>query len=248
VDLTNAIYALDSTTIDLCLSLFPWARFRSTKAAVKLHTLLDVRGSIPTFIHLTEGKCADVKILDLLPVEPGSIYVVDRGYLDFRRLYRLTQQGAWWVTRSKCHVRLKRLVSRPVDKASGLRCDQIVWLATKYFFEYPARLRRIRYFDAETGKSLVFLTNHLELPALVIARLYKLRWRVELFFKWIKQHLRIRSFYGTSDNAVLTQVWIAVCVYVMISIVRKELLIGANQTTMMHILTMATKLGWKWLH
>ena len=224
LELDHTLYALDSTTIDLCLSLFPWARFRSTKAAIKLHTLLDVRGPIPTMIAISEGKQADVRILDDLPLEPGAFYVMDRGYVDFERLYRFTLAAAFFVTRTKTGVQLSRLESRPVDRTTGLRSDHIVWLTTpKSVGHYHDRLRRVSYRDPEDGKVLVFLTNNFELPALVIALLYKLRWRVELFFKWIKQNLRIKHFFGTSDNAVKTQVWIGVCVYVLAAIVRKEL-------------------------
>lgn len=238
LELDCTIYALDSTTIDLCLSLFPWARFRSTKAAIKLHTLLDVRGPIPTMIAISEGKQADVRVLDDLPLEPGAFYVMDRGYVDFARLYRFTLAAAFFVTRTKMGVRLSRLESRPVDRTTGLRSDHIVWLTTpKSAAHYPERLRRVSYRDPEDGKVLIFLTNNFELPALVIARLYKLRWRVELFFKWIKQNLRIKHFFGTSDNAVKTQVWIAVCVYVLVAIVRKELKLEVSLSQMLQILS-----------
>ncbi len=224
LELDHTIYALDSTTIDLCLSLFPWARFRSTKAAVKLHTLLDVRGPIPTMITISEGKQADVHILDELIPESGAFYVLDRGYVDFERLYRFVLASAFFVTRTKVGIQLNRLESRPVDRSCGLRSDHIVWLRTpQSAVHYPDRLRRVSYRDPEDGKVLVFLTNNFDLPALVIAQLYKLRWRVELFFKWIKQNLRIKHFYGTSETAVKTQVWIAVCVYILVAIIRKEL-------------------------
>ena len=224
LDLKETVYALDSTTIDLCLNLFPWARFRRAKGAIKLHTLLDLRGSIPTFISISQGKTADVRILDELILEPGSFYVMDRGYVDFRRLYCFVLAAAFFVTRSKSGIKFNRLESRPVDSATGVRSDQIVWLANLASIKhYPDKLRRIHYVDAETGKSFVFLTNNFELPALTIAMLYKSRWKVELFFKWIKQHLRIKHFYGTSDNAVRTQIWISVCVYVLVAIVKKEL-------------------------
>jgi hypothetical protein len=240
LELDHTIYALDSTTIDLCLSLFPWARFRSTKAAIKLHTLLDVRGSIPTMIAISEGKQADVRILDDLPLEPGAFYVMDRGYVDFARLYRFTLAAAFFVTRTKAGIQLSRLESRPVDQTTGLRSDHIVWLTTpKSIAHYPARLRRVSYRDPEDGKVLVFLTNNFELPALVIAMLYKLRWRVELFFKWIKQNLRIKHFFGTSDNAVKTQVWIAVCVYVLVAIVRKELGLEVSLSQMLQIVSVS---------
>jgi len=224
VDLNETVYALDSTTIDLCLNLFPWARFRRTKAAVKLHTLLDLRGSIPTFVSISQGKLADVRVLDELVLEPGSFYVMDRGYLDFNRLYCFVLAAAFFVTRAKARLQLNRLESRPVDPSTGVRSDQIVWLRNLSSIQhYPDRLRRIHYVDAQTNKSLVFLTNNFELPALTIALLYKSRWKVELFFKWIKQHLRIKHFYGTSENAVKTQIWISICVYVLVAIVRKQL-------------------------
>jgi len=224
LELKETVYALDSTTIDLCLNLFPWARFRRTKAAIKLHTLLDLRGSIPTFISISQGKQADVRVLDELVLEPGTFYVMDRGYVDFRRLYGFVLAGAFFVTRSKTHLKFNRLESRPVDAASGVRSDQIVWLRNPASIQnYPDKLRRIHYVDPDTGKSLVFLTNNLELPALTIALLYKSRWKVELFFKWIKQHLRIKHFYGTSDNAVKTQIWISICVYVLVALVKKQL-------------------------
>jgi hypothetical protein len=224
LDLKQTAYALDSTTIDLCLNLFPWARFRRTKGAVKLHTLLDLRGSIPAFISISHGKKADVNILDELILEPGSFYVMDRGYVDFRRLYCFVLAAAFFVTRSKSGLQFNRLESRPVDFSTGVRSDQIVWLRNLSSIQhYPDKLRRIHYVDAESSKSLVFLTNNLELPALTIALLYKSRWKVELFFKWIKQHLCIKHFYGTSDNAVKTQIWISVCVYVLVAIIKKQL-------------------------
>ena len=223
-ELQQTVYALDSTTIDLCLNLFPWARFRRTKAAIKLHTLLDLRGSIPAFISISQGKQADVRVLDELVLEPGSFYVMDRGYVDFRRLYCFVLAAAFFVTRSKTHLKFKRLESRPVDPSTGGRSDQIVRLRnTSSIKHYPDKLRRIHYVDAETGKSLIFLTNNFELPALTIALLYKSRWKVELCFKWIKQHLRIKHFFGTSDNAVKTQVWISICVYVLVAILKKQL-------------------------
>jgi len=224
VDLNDTVYALDSTTIDLCLNLFPWARFRRTKAAVKLHTLLDLRGSIPTFVSISQGKQADVRVLDELVLEPGSFYVMDRGYLDFKRLYCFVLAAAFFVTRSKMRLQFNRLESRPVDLSTGVRSDQIVWLRNLSSIQhYPDKLRRIHYVDAQTNKCLVFLTNNFELPALTIALLYKSRWKIELFFKWIKQHLRIKHFYGTSENAVKTQIWISICVYVLVAIVRKQL-------------------------
>jgi hypothetical protein len=238
VELEHTIYALDSTTIDLCLSLFPWARFRSTKAAVKLHTLLDVRGPIPTMIAISEGKQADVRILDELVIEPGAFYVMDRGYVDFARLYRFVLAAAFFVTRTKAGIQLNRLESRPVDRSTGLRSDHIVWLVNPQSVgHYPDRLRRVSYRDPEDGKVLVFLTNNFDLPALVIAQLYKLRWRVELFFKWIKQNLRIKHFFGTSDNAVKTQVWIAVCVYLLVAILRKDLKIELSLSQILQILS-----------
>jgi hypothetical protein len=224
LELQQTVYALDSTTIDLCLNLFPWARFRRTKGAIKLHTLLDLRGSIPAFISISQGNQADVRILDELILEPGSFYVMDRGYVDFRRLYGFVLAAAFFVTRSKTHLKLNRLESRPVDPSTDVRSDQVVWLRNPSSIKhYPDKLRRIHYVDAETGKSLIFLTNNFELPALTIALLYKSRWKVELFFKWIKQHLRIKHFFGTSDNAVKTQVWISICVYVLVAILKKQL-------------------------
>ena len=224
LELNETIYALDSTTIDLCLSLFPWARFRRTKAAIKLHTLLDLRGSIPTFISISQGKQADVRVLDELVLEPGAFYVMDRGYVDFQRLYGFVLAAAFFVTRCKTNLQFNRLQSRPVDSATGVRSDQIIWLRNPSSIQhYPDKLRRIHYVDAQTGKSLVFLTNNFALPALTIALLYKNRWQVELFFKWIKQHLRIKHFYGTTDNAVKTQIWISICVYVLVAIVKKQL-------------------------
>jgi hypothetical protein len=223
------VYALDSTTIDLCLSLFPWARFRHTKAAIKLHTLLNLRGSIPEFIHISQGKMHDVNILDLLIPQPGSYYVMDRGYLDFRRLYVLHHTSAFFITRAKRGLMFQRLVSRRVNKSTGLRSDQTICLTgVNTATDYPEPLRRIRFYDADKNKILVFLTNNFTLPAITVARLYKARWRVELFFKWIKQHLRIKAFYGTSENAVKTQVWIAVSVYVLVAILKKRL--GLNQS------------------
>ena len=238
MELEQTVYALDSTTIDLCLSLFPWARFRSTKAAVKLHTLLDVRGPIPTMIAISQGKQADVRVLDELIPEPGAFYVMDRGYLDFARLYRFVLSGAFFVTRTKAGVQLNRLESRPVDRSTGIRSDHIVWLRTlQSATRYPDRLRRVAFRDPEDGKVLVFLTNNFDLPAEVIAHLYKLRWRVELFFKWIKQNLRIKHFFGTSDNAVKTQVWIAVCVYVLVAIIRKELQLDLSLSQILQVLS-----------
>jgi hypothetical protein len=238
VELEQTVYALDSTTIDLCLNLFPWARFRSTKAAIKLHTLLDLRGPIPTMISITEGKQADVRVLDELIPEAGAFYVMDRGYLDFGRLYGFVLAGAFFVTRYKAGVKLNRLESRPVDKSTGVRSDHVVWLSLpQSVAHYPDRMRRVTYRDPKEGKVLVFLTNNFDLPALVIAQLYKSRWQVELFFKWIKQNLRIKHFFGTTDNAVKTQVWIAICVYVLVAIVRKELGLEMSLSQILQILS-----------
>jgi hypothetical protein len=237
VDLAETVYALDATTIDLCLSLFPWAKFRSTKAAVKLHTLLDLRGAIPSFIHISNGKLHDVNVLDVLIAEPGAFYIMDRGYVDFERLYRLHQAASFFVTRAKSNFKFKRVYSRPVDRSTGLLCDQEVQLLVFYSQQaYPERLRRIRYRDPE-GRRLVFLTNHLTLAPLTICELYRSRWQVELFFKWIKQHLRIKRFFGTSENAVKTQVWIAVAVYVLVAIVRKRLNLELSLHEMLQILS-----------
>jgi hypothetical protein len=238
VELNQTVYALDSTTIDLCLSLFPWARFRSTKAAVKLHTLLDLRGPIPTLISISDGKQADTNVLDQLIFEPGAFYVMDRGYVDFERLYRFVLAGAFFVTRAKAGLRLNRLESRPVDEGAGVRSDQIVRLRLPGSIEhYPDRFRRVSYRDPETDKALVFLTNNFDLPPLTIAQLYKSRWRVELFFKWIKQNLRIKHFFGTTDNAVKTQVWIAVCVYTLVAIMRKELGLKLSLSHILQVLS-----------
>lgn len=224
VDLDEIVYALDASTIDLCLSLFPWAKFRKTKSAVKLHTLLDLRGNIPAFISITDGKVHDVNILDELIPEPGSFYIMDRGYLDFKRLYTLNQFRAFFVIRSKTNTIFRRLYSREVDKSIGLRCDQTIVLTGRdSATDYPEKLRRVKYYDAEIDKRFSFLTNNFIVSAYVIAELYKCRWQVELFFKWIKQHLRIKSFYGTSENAVKTQIWIAISVYVLVAIVKKYL-------------------------
>jgi len=236
VQLNETVYALDSSTIDLCLSLFPWARFRKTKAGIKLHTLLDLRGSIPSFIAITEAKLHDVNILDELTPAPGAIYVMDRGYLDFERLYAFHQAPAFFVIRSKSNTDLRRLYSNPVDKDSGVRCDQIVVLGGFYTNQsYPERLRRIKFYDAKRDKRLTFLTNQFTLPAATIADLYRCRWQVETFFKWIKQHLRIKAFYGTSENAVKTQIWIAVAVYVLVAIVKKRMKIGLSLYTILQI-------------
>ncbi len=238
VDLNNTVYALDSTTIDLCLTLFPWAPFRSTKAAIKLHTLIDLRGNIPSFIHISDGKLHDVNVLDELLPEPGAFYLMDRGYLDFERLHRLHLAGAFFVTRAKSNLKAKRRYSLPVDRSTGLICDQTITLTVFYSKAgYPTPLRRIR-FKTDAGKTLVFLTNNFTLPALTITELYRCRWQVELFFKWIKQHLRIKSFFGTSENAVKTQVWIAVSVYVLVAIVRKRLGLEASLYETLQILSL----------
>src|SRR5215831_14375406 len=239
VDLDNTVYALDSTTIDLCLSVFPWVRFRSTKAAVKMHTLLDLRGSIPSFIHISEGKLHDVNVLDLLLPEPGAIYVMDRGYVDFGRLYVLHQVGAFFVTRAKSNMDARRIYSAPSDRANGIICDQTIALAGIHTNQhYPEHLRRIRFKDPETDKTLVFLTNQRMLPAATICALYKCRWQVELFFKWIKQHLRIKAFFGTTENAVKSQIWIAVSVYVLVAIVKKRLNCSASLYEILQILSL----------
>ncbi|MDP3794714.1 MAG: IS4 family transposase [bacterium] len=240
LDLTNTVYALDSTTIDLCLSLFDWAPFRSTKAAVKMHTLLDLRGAIPAFIHISDGKMADVNVLDILPIEAGAFYIMDRGYLDFARLYKLHQAGAFFVTRAKRGMNARRVYSAKTDRATGVICDQAIALNGFYVSkDYPEHLRRIRFKDPESGKTLVFLTNNTTLPPLTIAALYKSRWQVELFFKWIKQHLRIKKFLGTSENAVKTQIWCAVSTYVLIAIVKKELHLNASLYTLLQILSVS---------
>jgi len=240
VELDETVYALDSSTIDLCLSLFPWARFRKTKGAVKLHTMLDLRGNIPVFIEITDGKVHDVNLLDVIIPEPGSFYIMDRGYIDFRRLYTFTLDGAFFVTLAKSNMQFRRLYSHPVDKATGLKCDQIILLTgLDTHKDYPEKLRRVRYFDEETEKTLTFLTNNFILPALTIAQLYKCRWQIELFFKWIKQHLRIKSFYGTSENAVKTQIWIAISVYVLVAIVKKRLKLDISLYTFLQFLSVS---------
>ena len=239
-DLDHSLYALDSTTIDLCLSLFPWAKFREHKGAVKMHTLLDLHGNIPAFISISDGKVPDVKILDEIDPQPGAFYVMDRGYIDFARLYRFTLGAAFFVVRSKTNVKITRRYSRPFDKSTGVRADQIVILKTAESAEaYPQTLRRISYLDVETRKRFKFLTNNFTVPAETIARIYKSRWQVELFFKWIKQHLRIKSFYGTSENAVKTQIWIAVSTYALVAIVRKRLGIEASLYKILQILSLA---------
>ena len=240
LELDASVYALDSTTIDLCLSLFDWAPFRSTKAAVKVHTLLDLRGSIPTFLHISDGKLHDVNVLDILPTEAGAFYVMDRGYVDFTRLYAMHQAGAFFVTRAKQGMDARRVYSSPAQRSTGVICDQRVMLNGFYSAKaYPEHLRRVRFKDPESGKTLVFLTNNTVLPALTIAALYKGRWQVELFFKWIKQHLRIKRFLGTSENAVKTQIWCAVATYVLIAIVKKELQLDASLYTCLQILSVS---------
>lgn len=240
LDLKNTVYALDATTIDLCLSLFHWAPFRKAKGAVKLHTLLDLRGAIPAFIHISDGKMHEVNVLDFLPIEAGAFYVMDRGYLDFTRLYRLHQIGGFFVTRAKANTNARRIYSSPVDRATGLVCDQTIALNGFYATQhYPDYLRRIRFNDAQSGKTLILLTNNFALPPLTIAALYKNRWQVELFFKWIKQHLRIKKFLGNSENAVKTQIWCAVSTYVLIAIIKKELQMNASLYTLLQILSVS---------
>lgn len=240
VELKQTAYALDTTTIDLCLSVFPWAHFRQSKAAVKMHTLLDLRGNIPTFIHISDGKMHEVNVLDILTPEAGSFYIMDRGFTDFSRWFTLHQAQAFFVIRGKSNLLFRRVCSHAVDKSTGLRCDQTVVLtAPKAGKDYPQHLRRIKFYDAEHDRHLVFLTNNFDLPALTIANLYRCRWQVELFFKWIKQHLRIKRFYGTTENAVKTQIWIAISVYVLVAIVKKRLNTGASLYTILQILSLA---------
>ena len=240
VALINTAYAFDSTTIDLCLSLFPWARFRKHKAAVKLHTLIDLRGSIPCFIHITDGKVHDVNVLDQLILEAGAFYMLDRGYIDFARLFMFTKIPAFFVTRAKRNLKYRCLESRPIDKTTGLRSDQtITLLSPQPAHDYPDSLRRIGYIDMATRKRFVFLTNNFDLPAITFPQLYKCRWQVELFFKWIKQYLRIKAFYGTSENAVKTQIWIAICVYVLIAIIKKDLKLEQSLGEILQILSVA---------
>jgi hypothetical protein len=238
VELQNTVYALDSTTIDLSLSVFPWARFRQAKGAIKLHTLLDLRGSIPTFIHISDGKVHDVNLLDVLQPEPGSFYIMDRGYLDFARLYTLHQCASFFVARAKSNFRFRRIYSHKIDKTTGLKCDQTV-VPTGFYTakDYPEKLRRIKYYDAETNRMLIFLTNNFILPPMTITFLYRCRWQIELFFKWIKQNLRIKSFYGTTENAVKTQIWTAVSVYVLVAIIKKRLHLEASLYTILQILS-----------
>ena len=240
VELEQTAYALDTTTIDLCLSVFPWAHFRQAKAAVKMHTLLDLRGNIPTFIHISDGKMHEVNVLDILIPEAGSFYIMDRGFTDFARWFTLHQAQAFFVIRGKSNLLFRRVYSRAVDTSTGLRCDQtIVLTAPKALKDYPQHLRRIKFYDAEHDRHLVFLTNNFDLPALTIARLYRCRWQVELFFKWIKQHLRIKRFYGTTENAVKTQIWIAISVYVLVAIVKKRLNTEASLYKILQILSLA---------
>ena len=238
VELENTVYALDSTTIDLCLSLFPWAHFRKNKGAIKLHTLLDLRGPIPSFIDITDGKFADVNILDILIPEAGSFYIMDRGYLDFARLYAMHQARATFITRAKSNTQCRRLYSRPVDKTTGLRCDQTILLTgAQSAKDYPEQLRLVKFFDSETNKRFAFLTNNFEIDALTVAQLYKCRWKVELFFRWIKQHLRIKAFLGTSQNAVKSQVWIAISIYVLVAIIKKRLNLKPSLYIILQILS-----------
>jgi len=240
VELQDTIYALDATTIDLCLSLFPWAHFRKAKGAVRLHTLMDLRGNIPSFIHISDGKLHEVNVLDIIPLEAGAFYIMDRGFLDFSRLHTVTQASAFFVTRAKSNLKCRRLYSHPVDKSTGVICDQTILLTIpKSAADYPDKLRRVKYYDAETDKTLVFLTNNFLLPAVTIAQLYKQRWQIELFFKWIKQNLRIKSFYGTSENAVKTQIWIAVSVYLIVAIIKKRLNIQESLYTILQVLSVS---------
>ena len=240
VELDQTAYALDTTTIDLCLSVFPWAHFRAAKAAVKMHTLLDLRGNIPSFIHISDGKMHEVNVPDILIPEAGSFYIMDRGFLDFARLYRLQQASAFFVIRAKRNMVCRRVYSHTVDKSTGLRCDQTIALTGQLTqYDYPIHLRRIKFYDAEHDRQLVFLTNNFDLPALTIANLYRCRWQVELFFKWIKQHLRIKQFYGTTENAVKTQIWIAISVYVLVAIVKKHLKTDASLYKILQILSLA---------
>jgi len=240
VELQQTVYAFDATTIDLCLSLFPWAKFRQHKAAIKLHTLLDLRGSIPTLIYVTKGKTHEVNLLDDLPIESGALYLFDRGYLDFARLYRLHQSRAFFVIRAKSNFRFRRIYSQVVDKSKGVQADQIIELHGFYARrDYSERLRRIRYFDSEKKKRLIFLTNNFTLPSFLITELFRCRWKIELFFKWIKQHLRLKAFYGTSENAVKTQIWIAIAVYVLVAIVKKELKSDRSLYTILQVLSVS---------
>jgi len=240
VDIDDMAYALDSSTIDLCLALFPWAKFRKAKGAIKLHTLMDLRGSIPTFIEITDGLCHDVNMLDYILTEPGAVYVMDMGYIDYARLYKINQSQSFFVTRAKINMAFKRLYSHPVDKSTGLKCDQTIRL-TGYYAQknYPEKLRRIKYYDHETQRTYVFLTNNFQYDALIVAQLYKERWKIELFFKWIKQHLRIKSFYGNNRNAVFCQIWIAICAYLLVAIVKKKLNLDAKLYTLLQIFSLS---------
>jgi len=238
IELEQTVYALDATTIDLCLSMFPWASFRKTKSAIKLHTLLDLKCSIPTFIHISDGKLHEVNTLDFIPLEPGAFYVMDRGYLDFARLFTLSQMSVFFLIRAKSNLKCRRVYSHPVDRSTGLICDQSVMLTGVYQAKgYPEKLRRVKYYDAETNQVFVFLTNNFTLPPMTIAQLYRCRWQVELFFKWIKQNLRIKSFYGTSKNAVKTQIWIAISVYVLVAILKKQLHLPVSLYTILQVLS-----------
>ena len=238
LELENTVYALDATTIDLCLSMFPWAKFRRNKGAIKLHTLLDLRGNIPTFIHISDGKLHEVNTLDILPLEAGAFYVMDRGYLDFTRLQTISTHSAFFVIRSKSNFKFRRIYSHQIDRATGLICDQSIMLTGFYQSKnYPNKMRRVKYYDAKTDKTLVFLTNNFSLPAITITELYRNRWQVELFFKWIKQNLRIKSFYGTSENAVKSQIWIAVSVYLLVAIMKKRMKIEASLYTILQVLS-----------
>ena len=240
IDLQSTVYALDSTTIDLCMSLFPWARFRRTKSAIKLHTLMNLRGSIPEFVHVSDGKMHDVNVLDLLVPSPGAFYIMDRGYLDFQRLYQLHQERSFFITRAKSNFRFRRRYSHEVDKSSNVQCDQTIVLTTHYPSKnYPEPLRRIRFYDTGTQKRFIFLTNNFELPAPTIAQLYKARWHIEIFFKWIKQHLRIKAFFGTSENAVKVQIWTAVSTYLLIAIMKKELMLEQSIYTILQVLSLS---------
>jgi transposase len=240
VELKNTVYALDATTIDLCLSIFPWAHFREAKGAVRLHTLLDLRGNIPSFIHISDGKLHEVNVLDIIPLEAGAFYIMDRGFLDFSRLHAITQASAFFVIRAKSNLKSRRLYSHPVDKSTGVVCDQSILLTVpKSAGDYSEKLRRVKYYDAETDKNFVFLTNNFLLPAFTIAQLYKQRWQVELFFKWIKQHLRIKSFFGTSVNAVKTQIWIAISVYLIVAIIKKRMNIQESLYTILQVLSVS---------
>ena len=238
LELDKTIYAIDSSTIDLCLSLFPWAKFRRRKAAIKLHTIIDIKGSIPTFIHISDGSMHDVNVLDLISNEPDSIYIMDRGYLDFHRLYKINFANSFFVIRAKRNLKYHRVYSRKVDKETGLRCDQTIILTGYYQSQYyPDKLRRVKYYDKETDRNFVFLTNNFEIDAIKIAELYKNRWKIELFFKWIKQHLRVKNFYGTSINAVKTQIWIAISTYVLVAILKKELKLTQSLYTILQIIS-----------